>query len=174
MLKRRQEHGLMRDHNDLHYTNLPEHKIKNRLKELVEVEDSEDTDIESLRKRLKDVESTRHLMIWHDNSTILNHGYHLVMVAAIYDFAIYFTKDELVAAGRENLDIHTIVEMSQIYIMGRCISSEAENIAYVDTRRDDLPDLRIKLTTENQNELQETIRFFEGGRSSWRETWWLC
>ena len=38
---------------------------------------------ESMRNKLKDIERTRHLKIWHDLSTIANHGHMVFMVSLI-------------------------------------------------------------------------------------------
>lgn len=37
----------------------------------------------------------RHLKIWHDHSAIAGHSYFLVLVAAIYDEAFFYTQEEM-------------------------------------------------------------------------------
>ena len=161
LLKKHQEIGLLRDYDNTHYENLNGEEINRRLQELGENK-VVDKDVTSLRQKLAEIELTRHLMVWHDNSSILNHGHHLVMVAPIFDPAFYFTSSEMEAAGKGKVDVSTIVETPHIYIMGRCNSSEAEKIAYSETCREDLMELGEKLITEKGNEVVDVMRFFKG------------
>ena len=43
---------------------------------------------------LKKLQRQRHLMFWHDGSTISNHGHILIMVLCLYDKAIHLTDQE--------------------------------------------------------------------------------
>lgn len=74
-------------------------------------------------------------MVWADNSTLLNHGYLLLTVNAVYDEALYFTNKEMEDQGKGNVDVQSLVERPQVYILARCGSAEAEQIAYINTRR---------------------------------------
>ena len=58
------------------------------------------------KEKLKKIEGQRHLMVWSDNSTLLNHGHILLTVSAVYDEALYFTSEEMRAKGQENIDVH--------------------------------------------------------------------
>lgn len=136
---------------------MSEQEIKNSLKELKETVDE---NVANLRQKLAELELTRHLIVWHDNSSLLNHGHHLVMVAAIFDPAFYFTSAEMEASGKGKLEVYNIVERPHIYIMGRCNPSEAETIAYSETRREDLLQLGDKIQTEKGNYLVDLMRFF--------------
>ena len=42
-----------------------------------------------LQKKLKYFERTRHLMMWHDGSTLSSHSYLLMMVSIMYDRAVF-------------------------------------------------------------------------------------
>ena len=67
------------------------HSDEELLKKINEFNKSEDKcNIEELRKKLCQFERTRHLMLWHDGSTLSNHGHLLMMVCVIYDPAIYY------------------------------------------------------------------------------------
>lgn len=161
LLQKHQALGLMRDHADSHYAHLSEDQIRNRLQELGEDEPN-NNNMEALKAKLCEIERTRHLMVWLDNSCILNHGHHLIMVAAMYDPAFYLTSDEMEVAGKGKLDVHNVVETPHIYILGRCTSSEAEKIAYSETRQEDLAEMKIKIPTEKRNEVRDIMRFFKG------------
>ena len=89
----------------------------------------------ALKNYLKHVERTRHLMVWADNSTLFNHGYLLSTVNAVYNEALYFTDKQMEEKGKGNVDVQPLVEHPQVYILARCGSSEAEQIAYTDTRK---------------------------------------
>jgi hypothetical protein len=39
--------------------------------------------VDEMRKRLKEMETTRHLMMWHDLSTVANHSHLVFMVTCI-------------------------------------------------------------------------------------------
>ena len=72
--------------------------------------------------------TTRYLKVWHDNGPIASNGHLLVMVAAIYDKAFYYTVQEMADRGY-TLDVPSIVEQPQIHMLLRCGSSELEQAA---------------------------------------------
>jgi hypothetical protein len=49
-----------------------------------------------------------------------------------------------------------------VYIVGRSGSSDAEQLAYVDTRRECLEDMGSKLTTNSGTDVTDKMRFFHG------------
>ena len=71
--------------------------------------------------------TTRYLKVWHDDGPVSN-GHLLVMVAAIYDEAFYYTRKEMAERGY-SLDVPSIVEQPQIHIFLKCGSSELEQAA---------------------------------------------
>ena len=83
-------------------------------------------DLELLRKKLKNIERTRHLMVWHDNSTVANHGYLLCLVSVLYDHAVYLTNVEYKAKSGKIADVQELVEKPSIHLIAQCGSSEAE------------------------------------------------
>ena len=70
---------------------------------------------DELRKKLKKVNCTRLLKLWHDHSEIAGHSHLLVLVAAVYDPAFYYTTEEMQCKG-VIIDIPTTVEDPQIHI----------------------------------------------------------
>ena len=79
----------------------------------------EDKGEESASKRkenLKEIERKRHLMVWGDNSTLLNHGHLLLTVNAVYDEALYYTNNEVKDRGQENIDVRSLVERPRVHI----------------------------------------------------------
>ena len=60
-------------------------------------------DIEKLKETLKKFQRQRHPIMWHDGSTIINHGHVLFMVAEVYDKAIHYTDEQVLKnTGKKN------------------------------------------------------------------------
>ncbi|CAH3194686.1 unnamed protein product, partial [Porites evermanni] len=108
------------------------------------------------------MERKRHLMVWGDNSTLLNHGHLLLTVSAIYDEAIYYTNEEMKAKGKENIDVQSLVERPHVYILGRCGASEVEQLAYIKNRKAYLQSLSEPVLTSNGVQITDIMRFFHG------------
>ena len=132
MLEEHESLGLMRVRSDEYYNSMTEDEVRSRLVQLGE-ERMEDSPSQ-LKEILKGMERRRHLMVWGDNSTLLNHGHLLLTASAIYDEALYHTNDEMKAKGKDNIDMQSLVERPHVYILGRCGSSEVEQLAYINTR----------------------------------------
>lgn len=54
---------------------------------------------DELRQKLKEVNRKRLLKLWHDHSEIAGHSHLLVLVAAVYDPAFYYTSEEMQCKG---------------------------------------------------------------------------
>ena len=118
-----------------------------------------------MRKKLKKMERTRHLQIWHDHSTLANHGHILFMVSCLYDPAVHLTNLEYKLETGEEVDVQTEVEKPEIYIVGRCRSSDTEQLAYVESRLCCLQNLQRNLTAEKKGcmvQINDKMRFFHG------------
>ena len=113
----------MRYHSDDDYDCLDHESVGTFLKALNEYIEGEST--ESMRNRLKNIERTRHLKIWHDLSTIANHGHLVFMVSCLYDPAIHYTNAEYEnRTGCKNVDVQMKVETPEVYIVARSGSLE--------------------------------------------------
>ena len=88
---------LVRDHSEAHYEAMTYEELEIRLKEIGEFKEQPDgeTAREELVNSLKHLHRTRHLMIWSDHSSVMNHGHILLTVNAIYDPAFYYPSQEL-------------------------------------------------------------------------------
>lgn len=162
MLKEHESLGLLRIQSDDYYTSMTNAEVRTRLMQLGEdATTGEESEIEA-KERLKAMERKRHLMIWGDNSTLLNHGHLLLTVNSVYDEALYFTNEEMKANGKGDIDVQSVVERPHVYILGRCGSSEVDQLAYINTRKDCLQSLDIKITTSNGVEITDVVRFFHG------------
>ena len=159
LLEEHEKEGLVRDHSDAHYNCMSVDDIKSRLRELGELK------IDGLREELLKVlklhECTRHLMIWSDHSSIMNHGHLLLTVNAIYDPAFYYTSEEL-----HGKNVQELVEKPHIYIMARCRDTIEDQLLYSETRLEDIYELGNQLLSSQKVSIRDICRFFHGDHPS--------
>ena len=66
---------------------------------------------EHLQTKLRDIQHTRTLAIWHDHSTILHTGYILFAIWVIYDRVVFLTEAEYKAkSGKHIPNIQAVIE----------------------------------------------------------------
>ena len=116
-------------------------------------------DIEKLKQTLKKFQRQRHLIMWHDGSTISNHGHVLFMVAEVYDKAIHYTDEQVLKNTGKKIDVQSTIEKPEIYILARCPPS-SQLTAYSETRMEDLKELCKGLSFRN-TEIVDIMRFFK-------------
>ena len=65
------------------------------LKKIYGLEDHElhESD-EHMREKLKKYQRTRNLILWHDGSSLSSHSHILIIVACLYDTAVFYTDEE--------------------------------------------------------------------------------
>ncbi|KAL9977629.1 hypothetical protein ACROYT_G015057 [Oculina patagonica] len=161
-LDRLEKLGIVRGHTNEEYGQMSDDQITEQLKELGEVGNHSGDTPGQRREHLIKFERTRHLMIWGDGSTILNHGHLLYLVQSVYNPAFYYSSAEMKARGYDDMDVPTLVEKPHLYILGRCSAKEVEQLAYVDTRRECLDQLT--------NNLQRTAPLQNTScRTSWKK-----
>lgn len=142
--------------NDLYYDEMPRLHVA----ELGEFNDEEG--LTSMKKKLKALERSRDLLVWHDHSTVANHGHLVFMVSAVYDPALYYTSDEFYKSSGIQVNVQAEVERPEIYIVGRCRSTDIEQLAYCETRCECLQGLTEKLELSSGIEISDVMRFFKG------------
>ena len=113
-----------------------------------------------MEERLKGIERTRHLKLWHDQSTIANHRHLVFMVSCIYDPMMYYTNDEYFSKYNKIVDVQAAVESPEIYMIARSGGSDCEQLAYVDTRLDRLHELNINVKLADGHEIRDVMIFF--------------
>ncbi|KAK3718960.1 hypothetical protein QZH41_017573, partial [Actinostola sp. cb2023] len=150
----------MRQHEDNYYDEMQRIQVAQRLEELGEFEDEEGLTL--MRKKLKAFERSRNLLVWHDHSTVANHGHLVFMVSAVYDPALYLTPDEYHRLTGFTIDVQAEVERPEIYIVGRCRSTDVEQLAYCETRCECLQDLHNSIEISPGITITDTMRFFKG------------
>ncbi len=134
--------------------------VMNKLITLNEVKEGEE--IANLRQHLMDLERTRHLLVWHDLSTVANHSHLVFMVACLYDPAFYYTDEEYEQITGRKINVQAKVETPTVYIVARSSSSDKEQLCYVDTRLECLQDLSEPVTSKSGIEITDKMRFFHG------------
>ena len=163
MLKEHEDLGLLRAQADEYNAAMNKEQVKNRLAQLGESINCLDTaNLNDMKECLKCIERTRHLMLWADNSTLLNHGYLLLTVNVVFDEALFYTDKEMEEQGKGNVDVQSLVERPHIYILATCGSSEAEQLAYIKTRKTCLESLGNTAVTSSGVEITDVMRVFHG------------
>lgn len=151
-----------RDNPDTHYANMTHEQIVTRLTEINEYNEGGNLNTEQLRNKLKSIERHRLFLIWHDNSTVANHGYLLCLVSVLYDPAVHLTNEEYSSKMGKTVSVQKIVEKPHLHFIARCGSSEAEQLAYSETRLTCIKEMATNLTIPAGNECIDTARFFHG------------
>eukprot|EP00058_Branchiostoma_floridae_P018560 XP_002604049.1 hypothetical protein BRAFLDRAFT_71661 [Branchiostoma floridae] len=141
------------------YNSMTEDQLKQRL---VDLGEDVPSDKASMIDRLSSIERTRHLMYWEDGATLANRGYIAYMVATVYDSAIYLTDTEYYEKFKVRLSVQSKVEQPELYLIARSGSSDAEQLLYTQTRRDDLPSLQIQVQAPDGRQYKDILRFFKG------------
>lgn len=118
--------------------------------------------LDNLKSKLKSLQRTRHLALWHDHSTILGAGYILMTVHVLYDSAVFLSNDEYERKTGENLNIQEVVEEPELYILCLSSSSPSDQIASISDRLDCLPDLKNPTKSSLGIDVYDQLRFFVG------------
>ena len=93
-------------------------QVTTGLKKINEFEiNDENSLLEELLKNLMKYERTRSL---YDGSSLSNHGHLLMMVACLYDPAVFLTDDEC----KEKYNMEVNVQKPELYMLARCQSSD--------------------------------------------------
>ena len=65
---------------------------------------------------------TRHLQVWHDNSTIANNGYFIVTINTCYDKNILYTREEYKEKTGIDINVQADIEKTQVHILTKTSS----------------------------------------------------
>ncbi len=118
---------------------------------------------ESLQEKVKAIQRTRHLLLWHDHATLLGSGYILITLTILYDSAVFLTTAEY-TTPTERLNVCERIEKPQIYLITRGTSSISDHLALIGDRVDCLHTLPTKLTTSNGIKVVDHMLFFCGDK----------
>ena len=160
ILQEHEKNGWLRDKSDEKYQNMSDAQIIERLKSLGEY--SAEDDIRREREKLVKIERTRHILCWSDHSCVLNHGHLLLTVNVMYDPAFYLTREEIRAKTGKDIEIETLVQKPEVYIMARCTDQHVDQLCYIDNRLEDIKLLENKIQTTSGVSITDKLRFFHG------------
>ena len=149
----------MRLESDSFYDELTLESAFKLLKDINEFRE-EDT-LDTMKDRLKEFRRKRHITVWHDASTLANHGHVVFTVNLLYDPAVFLTNEEHKFQTHRNIEIQRQVEKPIVYIVARCRAND-EQLAYVQTRTEWIQRLSVKLTgTKPAIQFTDKMRFFK-------------
>ena len=154
-----QKHAPFLRKNTSNHYEMSETEVKSRLKDLGEHKENEN--LEEMKLRLTSYETTRHLMIWLDNSTVANHGYLLCLVTCLYDPAVFYTDEEYKALKGKDVDIQKEIEKPEVHFIARCSSGDEEQLTYSETRLECVQQLKSSIKIGDV-EYEDKMRFFHG------------
>ena len=98
--------------------------------------------------------------------SISAHGHLLILVSIIYDPAFFYTTEEMKNTKYIQIDVPTVVEKPEIYILSRSTSSTLDQLKFITTRRECLQDMGQKLHTRMGIPMSDVLRFFLWGWTS--------
>ena len=155
----------LRLRSDEEYEMLSAVDVKERLLSLNEMDTSGPPN--NLRQQLKEVERTRHWLVWHDHAGIASIGLLLFLLREIYDPAIHLTTEEFMAKNNysKKVDVQAEVEQPQLYMMGVCGSSDADQMLFVPTRQECLKGLSTPFQIRGIT-ITDKMRFMNGDNPS--------
>ena len=117
-------------------------------------------DRQYLMKRLKNLEHTWHLSLWHDHSVVLSRGYILVTLSVIFDEAVFDVS--LYDERKHGVKLQEYVEQPEIYMICMSSSSVDDQVAIIPDRLECLSSLSQPLISGNGVEINDVLRFFVG------------
>ena len=146
MLQKQEKY--MRVRTDSEFNNMSREQIITGLKNINEFEiNDENRSLEKLLKKLMKYERTRSLSLWHDGSTLSNHGHLLMMVACLYDPAVLLTDDECKEKYYMEVNVQSEVEKTELYMLAQCQFND--NQLLYSEERVDLLEINTPITSSN-------------------------
>ena len=157
LLRKHEKMGIVRENSNDYFASMTQAEIVSCLeKRYIPFSESDD-----LLSKLKNASRTRYLKVWHDHSSIANHGYLLVLVSVIYDPAFYYTTQEMKDFKGIEIDVQAEVQTPEVHIIGRSSSSTQDQLLFVEVRRECLKDMNTTFTMAGV-EIRDIIRYFHG------------
>ena len=114
------------------------------------------------KSNLELLSRTRHLQVWHDNSTTANHGYFMVTVNTCYDKNIHFTRDKCKAKTGIDIDIQTAIERPENHILTKTSSSIDDQLLHSAKRLLCIQNITSEIELQHRRKLIDKLKFFHG------------
>ena len=139
------------------------HEITERTKKINAYnDDNKLTELNVLINKLKTYEKTRHLMMWHDGSSVRAHSHLLMMISSFYDQACHLTDTEFKERPGGDINAQFMVKKGEICILAHCPSSN-QQILYFEERYEDLV-VKASLKVNGDLNINDTLRVFTGDK----------
>ena len=151
----------LRKNKENHYLEMSSTQVMERLKELGELEESKSLDEAAMKKKLANLEQTRNLMVWLDNSTVANHGHLACLITCLYDPAVFYTPEEYKEMTGKSVDIQREIEKPEVHFIARCSSADQEQLTYAETRVECVQELKNPSKIDDV-EYKDKLRFSHG------------
>ena len=155
MLQKQEKY--MRVRTDCDFNKVSCEQVRTGFKNVNEFEiNDENSSLEELLKKLMKYERTRSLSLWHDVSTLSNQGHLLMMVACLYDPAVFLTDDEC----KEKYNIQSEAEKPELYMLA-CQSNDNQ-LLYSEEQVEDLLQINTPITSSNGVLINDVMRILKG------------
>ena len=102
--------------NDEYFASLEKKTLQQRLINANEFKN--EISVEEMENKIKKYESSHHFQIWHDGSTIANHGHIMFTVNILYDKAAFYTNTEYKTFSDITMDVQSFIEL---YLLRKCL-----------------------------------------------------
>lgn len=159
-LNKHTELGIMRAESNDYYKNLDRSNCLELLnKYMVHFEDSateSELSLTKLRAMVKDVETTRHFLIWWDHAELLNYTYVLFNFQLMYNPAVY--KSDTMTER----ELQKFIETPQMYFMGISRSTTETEESYSPMRLSDLATLSANMVNKHGIAYKDVYKFTLG------------
>lgn len=118
---------------------------------------------ECLKEKVRELQRSRNLLLWHDHGTVVGCSYIMITVSVLYDPAMFLSNDEYNAkTGKSIHNIQEQVEQPHLYTLAASSSSISDQLALIADRVDCLDDLPKVVKTSEGVEVTDHLVFFTG------------
>ena len=118
--------------------------------------------VSEAKKELQLLSHTRHLQVWHNNSTIAINGYFMVTINTCDDKNIHYTREEYKEKPGIDINVQADIEKPQLHILAKTSSSIEDQLLHSSTRLECIKGLDIELEISNGHKVIHKLRFFHG------------
>ena len=120
-----QQKKYMRLKPDIYFDTLSREEVIHQLKTINEFNSFDcDADTQVLKKRLHMYERTRHLIFWHDGSSLTSHSHILIIESCLYDTTVFISDEEYFKSEGSLINIQPWIENPFLYLMARSPSTD--------------------------------------------------
>ena len=117
---------------------------------------------DQLYATIRKVQRTRTLVLWHDHGVLLGLGCILMTIHIAYDPAVFYTPQEYKERFGKPVEMQSIIERPELYILAAGSSSSEDQAALIRDRLDCLHDLPVPITATNGVCVEDKLTFFIG------------